>query len=128
MKKWRWVRLDIAYAIHERQLAEHGGAPGVLDAGRLGAALARPRHLAAYRRPDAAALAAAYAFGILKNHPFADGNKRTAWLIARLFLALKGYKLTFEPAEAVTTMEGVAAGEIGEARLTRWFRERCRAR
>ena len=127
MKKWRWIRIEVAYAIHERQLAEHGGTPGVLDAGRLEAALARPRHLAAYNQPDAAAPAAAYAFGILRNHPFTDGNKRTAWVLARLFLALNRYELAFEPADAVMTVEAAAAGGITESKLARWFRERCTA-
>lgn len=122
MKKWRWVSVKVAYAIHERQLAEHGGALGVLDRGRLVAALARPRNLAAYGQPDAAALAAAYAFGILKNHPFADGNKRTAWVSARLFLAQNGYKLQFDPAEAVKTIEAVASGELTESMLAKWLR------
>jgi death on curing protein len=124
VKKWRWVRLDVAYAIHERQLTEHGGASGVLDRGRLEAALARPRNLAAYGRTDAAALAAAYAFGILKNHPFADGNKRTAWVCARLFLSRNGYQLQFDPADAVRTIEAVAAGDLTESMLGKWFRGR----
>jgi death on curing protein len=116
--------LDVAYAIHERQLSEHGGASGVLDRGRLEAAIARPRNLAAYGRPDAAALAAAYAFGILKNHPFADGNKRTAWVSARLFLSQNGHKLQFDPADAVKTIEAAASGNLTEAMLARWFRNR----
>ena len=81
---------DVAFAIHDHQLAEHGGPEGVRDAGALESALARPRNLAAYERPDAAALAAAYAYGLARNHPFADGNKRTAWVVARVFLAING--------------------------------------
>ncbi len=92
--------------------------------GRLKAALARPQNLAAYGKPDAAALAAAYAHGLVRNHPFADGNKRTAWVIARLFLADNGRRLQFAPADAVKMMEAVAAGAITESRLAEWFRER----
>lgn len=124
MTPWRWVRLDVVYAIHDRQLAEHGGLSGVLDAGRVEAALARPRNLAAYESPDAAALAAAYANGLATNHGFADGNKRTAWVVARLFLADNGYTLHFDLADAVLTMESVAAGRLSELNLAEWFRKR----
>jgi death-on-curing protein len=123
VKRWRWIRLSVAHMIHDRQLAEHGGASGVLDAGRLEAALARPRNLAAYGDPDAAVLAAAYAHGVVRNHPFADGNKRTGWVMARLFLADNGYKLQFDPADAVRTMEALAAGKLGESELADWFRK-----
>ena len=118
------MRLDVVYAIHDRQLAEHGGLSGVLDAGRVEAALARPRNLAAYESPDAAALAAAYANGLATNHGFADGNKRTAWVVARLFLADNGYTLHFDLADAVLTMESVAAGRLSELNLAEWFRKR----
>jgi death-on-curing protein len=121
---WRWVRADVLYAIHDRQLAEHGGLSGVLDAGRLEAALARPQNLAAYESPDAAALAAAYACGLALNHGFADGNKRTAWVVARLFLTDNGYSLHFDPTAAVLTMESVAAGQLSEPDLAAWFRQR----
>jgi death-on-curing protein len=121
---WRWVRQDVLYAVHDRQLAEHGGLSGVLDAGRLEAALARPQNLAAYESLDAAAVAAAYACGLARNHGFADGNKRTAWVIARLFLADNGYDLRFNPADAVILMESVAAGTLSESELAEWFRQR----
>lgn len=124
MTQWRWTRTDILYAVHDRQLAEHGGLSGVLDPGRLDAALSRPQNLAAYDSPDAAALAAAYACGLARNHGFADGNKRTAWVAARLFLADNGYHLQFDPAEAVRTMESVAAGTLTESELAEWFRQR----
>ena len=123
MTPWRWVRLDVVLAIHDQQLAEHGGLPGVPNIGRLKAALARPRNLSAYSNSDAAALAAAYAYGLVRNHPFADGNKRTAWVIARLFLADNGYRLRFDSA-AVRMIEGVAAGTIAETDLAQWFRKR----
>ena len=118
------MRLEVALAIHDTQLAEHGGAPGLLDAGRLEAALARPRNVAAYGKPDAATLAAAYAYGGLRNHPFADDNKRTAWVLARLFLASNGCKLRLVAADAVQTIEAVAAGTLSERRLAAWFRGR----
>lgn len=92
--------------------------------GRLKAALARPQNLAAYGKPDAAALAAAYSYGLVRNHPFADGNKRTAWVIARLFLADYGYRVRFDPAEAVRVMEAIAAATITESEVAEWFRER----
>ena len=128
MKRWRWVREDVAFAIHDRQLAEHGGPEGVRDAGALESALARPRNLAAYEQPDAAALAAAYAYGLARNHPFADGNKRTAWVVARVFLATNGRRLEFDPRDAVRTIEALAAGTLSEPELATWFRQRVRKR
>ena len=125
MKRWRWVRADVVYAVHDAQLAEHGGLPGLRDQGMLESALARPRNQAAYGNPDAAALAAAYAFGLVRNHPFTDGNKRTGWVTARLFLADNGYRLHFDPADAVRTVEALAAGKLSEAELAAWFRERA---
>jgi len=122
VKAWQWVREDIVYAIHDAQLAEHGGLPGVMDVGRLEAALGRPQNLAAYGDPDAAALAASYACGLARNHPFADGNKRTGWVVARLFLADNGYHLRFDPADVIRTMESVAAGTLTESELAEWFR------
>jgi death on curing protein len=88
------------------------------------AALARPQNLAAYGEPDVADLAAAYAYGLVRNHGFMDGNKRTAWVIARLFLADNGYRPRFDPAEAVRMMEGLAAGTLEESQLAEWFRSR----
>jgi death-on-curing protein len=124
VKRWRWVGKDVLYAIHDRQIAEHGGLPGILDAGRVEAALARPRNLGSYESPDAAALAAAYAYGLVRNHGFADGNKRTAWVAARLFLADNGYLLRFEGENAVLTVESAAAGNLSEPELAEWFRKR----
>lgn len=124
MKVWKWVRVDVVLAVHDQQLAEHGGMAGLPSQGRLEAALARPRNRAAYAKPDAAALAAAYAYGLLRNRPFADGNKRTAWVVARLVLADNGYRLQFDPIDAVRTMENAAAGKLTEVRLANWFRSR----
>jgi death-on-curing protein len=125
---WRWLRLDVLLAVHDRQIAEHGGLAGVPNLERIEAALARPQHLAAYGNPDAAALAAAYAFGLVHNHGFADGNKRVAWIAARLFLADNGYTLRFDPADAVRAMEALAAGTLSEEELVEWFRKRIYAR
>ena len=121
---WRWVSADVVFAIHDRQLAEHGGLDGMRDRGAVESALARPQNLTAYGDPDAADLAAAYAYGIARNHGFADGNKRTAWVIARLFLADNDRRLIFDPVDAIRTMENVAAGIISEPDLAAWFRER----
>jgi death-on-curing protein len=122
-----WLDVETALAIHDRQLAEHGGGSGVRDAGMLESALARPINAWAYGTDDPATLAAAYAFGVARNHPFVDGNKRTAWVLARLFLALNGHILSFEPAKAVATMLALAAGELSEAEMADWFREHLRA-
>lgn len=124
MTAWRWVRADLTYAIHDRQLAEHGGLDGLRDKGAVESALARPQNLDVYGNADAAALAAAYAYGLARNHGFADGNKRTVWVVARLFLADNGFRLKFDPADAVRTMEMVAAGAFDEAALAEWFRKR----
>jgi death-on-curing protein len=121
---WRWIGADVTYAIHDRQLAEHGGRDGLRDQNAVESALARPQNLATYETPDAARLAAAYAFGLARNHGFVDGNKRTAWVIARLFLADNDYRLVFEPADAVRTMQAIAAGALSEIDLAEWFRHR----
>jgi len=122
--QWRWIDTIVTYAVHDRQLAEHGDLDGIRDKGAVESALARPRNLAAYGEPDAADLAAAYAFGLARNHGFSDGNKRTAWVIARLFLADNGLRLQFDPHDAITTMQLVAAGTLDETALAAWFRER----
>jgi len=124
MREWRWLRRELIYAIHDRQLSEHGGPAGVRDEGAVESALGRPQNLDAYEHADAAALAAAYAFGIARNHGFVDGNKRTAWVAARLFLADNGYRLIFDPIDAVRTVEALAAGSLSENDMAHWFRER----
>jgi death on curing protein len=121
---WRWVAPEVVYAIHDRQLSQHGGGEGVRDLGMVESALARPQNLAAYGEPAAAALAAAYAFGLAKNHGFVDGNKRTAWVVARLFLADNGYRLQYDKADAVRTVEQLAGGQLSEEALAEWFRGR----
>ena len=124
MRSWEWVREETILAAHDRQLAEHGGPSGIRNRGGIESALARAANLAAYGDPDAAALAAAYASGIAHNHPFVDGNKRTAWIAARLFLRINGIKLRYDHDEARRAMEALAAGELSEDALAAWLRER----
>ncbi len=123
--KWRWIALDVLFAVHDIQLAEHGGLSGVRDSGALESAMARPQNLATYGdKPDAAALAAAYAYGLARTHGFVDGNKRVAWIVARLFLADNKYRLRFAPPEAIRLVESIAADECTEEQLAAWFRQR----
>ncbi len=117
-----WLDAELAMAIHDRQLAEHGGGIGVRDAGMLASALARPLNQWTYGENDLCALAAAYAFGVAKNHPFIDGNKRTAWVLARLFLMLNNVSLSFTPNDAIATVLSLAAGELSEEEMADWFR------
>lgn len=121
---WRWVTRPEIEAVHERQIAEHGGGSGTRDENMLESAISRPRNLAHYGNPDPAALAASLAFGIARNHPFIDGNKRSAWVGARLFLRLNGVVLDFDKADATIMMQRLAAGEISEDAVAAWFRDR----
>jgi death on curing protein len=120
---WIWVTLEVAMAAHAEQLAEHGGGEGVRDLGLLESAMARPQNLAQYGEPDLAELAAAYAFGIARNHPFIDGNKRTAAVVSETFLVLNGGSLMASDAVLVVAFLALAAGELSEEELTVWFRE-----
>ena len=122
-RKWVWIATEVALAAHAEQLAEHGGGDGIRDAGMLDSAMSRPQNLAQYGDPDAAALAAAYAFGIARNHPFTDGNKRTAAVVSETFLMLNGYALGATDAEVVVAFVALAAGELGEDELADWFRQ-----
>ena len=122
-----WVQEAVALAVHDRQLAEHGGGTGVRDAGGLESALARPRNRWEYGEDDLAVVAAAYAFRIARNHPFVDGNKRTAWTVANIFLALNGLEIAFDERNAIGTVEALAAGELSEDELADWFRQRLMA-
>lgn len=120
-----WITPKIAQAIHERQLAEHGGQAGIRDEGLLLSALARPQQLLSYGDPppDLCALAAAYAYGITKNHPFLDDNKRTAFVVYRLFLKWNGLELVADRIERYVKMLALAAGEISEEKFAAWLRE-----
>jgi death-on-curing protein len=126
LSTWRFIGESVVIAVHSQEIARHGGAEGLRDPGALRGALARPEQLVAYGTPDAADLAAAYAFGIAKAHAFVDGNKRTAWVVARLFLADNARRLDFERAEAVEAMVDLAAGTIAEAEFAAWLRSRLR--
>ena len=124
MSDWRWISAEVALAAHAEQLAEHGGGDGVRDLGLFESAMARPQNLAAYGEPDAAALAASYAFGLARNHPFLDGNKRTAAVVMEAFLNANEFTLGANNAEIVVVIIALAAGELGEDELAAWLRER----
>lgn len=124
MSRRKWLQPLAILALHDRQLAEHGGLPGVRDKNAQESALARPQQQANYGDPDVAALAAAYAWGLARTHAFHDGNKRMAWLAANIFLGLNGYALEFNAVEAVRMMEATAEGASTEDQLAEWFRNR----
>jgi death on curing protein len=119
---WHWIDKQALLLLHDESLAEHGGSAGIRDEGLLDSALGRPLNLEAYGKPDFADLAASYAVGIAKNHPFVDGNKRAAFLATGLFLYLNGYRLSVSQADATLTMLAVAASEIDEAAFAEWLR------
>lgn len=119
-----WIETELALAIHDRQLAEHGGPVGVRDAAALESALGRQRNQWVYGESDLCALAAAYAYGVARNHPFTDGNKRTAWVLARLFLALNDVRVGFAPEDAITMVLALASGSLNEAEVAKWFKAR----
>lgn len=121
-RQWIWVTLDVAIAAHAEQIAEHGGGEGIREAGLLESAMARPQNLALYSNPDLSELAASYAYGIARNHPFVDGNKRTAAVVSETFLVLNGGNLLATDAELVVAFIALAAGELSEDELTDWFR------
>jgi death-on-curing protein len=121
--KWRWLKDEVLLAVHDEQLAEHGGAEGLRDAGLLSSALARPKNLARYEKPSAFDLAAAYAAGIIRNHPFVDGNKRTGFLAAYLFLALNGWELDVPEADAAAVVLDLAAGKTDEVQFSVWLKQ-----
>ncbi len=116
-----WVERDLVLALHEEMIAEHGGHAGVRDEGLLESALARPRQLLAYGDPGLFELAAAYAFGIVRNHPFIDGNKRAGLAAADVFLQLNGFEIVVDEVQAVVVFQDLAAGEIDEAVLAKWI-------
>jgi death-on-curing protein len=122
MTGWVWLDSAVMLAVHDEQLAEHGGIAGIRDQGMFESAMQRAPNLAAYGAPDYAELAAAYGVGLAKNHPFLDGNKRTAFVATELFLVLNGYMLTADDVACVLTMLAVAAGEISEAEFADWIR------
>lgn len=127
-QSWVWIESALIHTVHDEQLAEHGGSPGERDINLLESALARPLQLENYGSPDAADLAASYGYGISRNHPFIDGNKRTGFVAMELFLALNGFELTAADADCALTMLSVAAGDIDEAAFANWIRQHMQAR
>jgi death-on-curing protein len=121
-----WLLREVVEAIHDEQIAWHGGSEGTRDAGLLASALDRPRNLAAYGDPDLASLAASLGYGLARNHLFVDGNKRTAFVSVETFLLLNGVALVAADAECVLTMEGLAGGTISEADFATWIRRNLR--
>jgi len=124
MTEWRWISEALILAIHDEQLAEHGGRVGVRDLRLLQSALARPRNRAGYDDPDVFDLAAAYAFGIARDHPFTDGNKRTAFVAAAVFLLDNGYEINVDDTPIVQVMLAVSEGSMSEVALAAWLRGR----
>ena len=122
MSSWVWLQREVVIAVHEMQLAEHGGLAGVRDTGLLDSALARGPNTAAYGEPDVAALAAAFGWRLCRNHPFIDGNKRTGFVATELFLQLNGWQLQASDADCVLTMLAVASSDITEDAFTAWLR------
>jgi death on curing protein len=120
---WRWLKEDVVIAMHSEQIAEHGGSLGIRDAGLLSSALARPQNQTAYGEPSVFDLAAAYAFGLIQNHPFVDGNKRVGFLAAYIFLELNGWEFMASEAEAVAVVLALARGEMDEAGFSDWLKD-----
>jgi death-on-curing protein len=120
-----WVAKELVLAMHERLLAEHGGTSGIRDDGMLDSALARPQQLLAYDEPDLYDLATAYVGGIVRNHPFVDGNKRTAFMTAYVFLARNGLQLMAPEVEAVQFVTALAAKKVEETEFAGWLRDNC---
>ncbi len=129
-RDWVWIDPRVLLAVHEEQLAEHGGAPGTRDMGLFESALAKPQNLALYAdpAPDIAAIAASYGCGIARNHPFVDGNKRTAFVAVELFLMLNGHELLADDTDCVLTMLAVASGTLDEGAFAAWLRAHTQAR
>ena len=121
---WLWVRQDVVLAVHNNQIARHGGSEGLRDAGGLESALAYPQNLAAYGDPGLAELAAGYLFAVAKNFAFVDGNKRTAWVTCNIFIEINGGELVFDKLEAVRFVEGVAGGTIDYDGAREWIAAR----
>ena len=124
----RWISKPALLLLHAESLAEHGGSPGIRDEGLLDSALARPQNPVAYGQPDVAALAASYGWGIARNHPFIDGNKRAALLSIGLFLHQNDWRLTASQADTTRTMLALAAGELPEDALADWLRRHAAPR
>lgn len=125
---WRFLSRRALDLLHDESLAEHGGRPGLRDQGLLESALARPQQLLNYGKPDVAALAAAYAFGLIRNHAFVDGNKRVAFLAMGLFLGLNGQRLVTSQVDATLMVTALAAGDLSEDEFAQWLRHHIEPR
>ncbi len=125
---WNWVASKVLIAVHDEQLAEHGGLIGLRDGNALASAVARAQQLASYGAPDFAELAASYGFGIARNHPFSDGNKRTAFVAVELFLLLNGFELTAGDGDCVLTIVALADGTLQESEFAVWVRGHSKPR
>ncbi|OJW54069.1 MAG: death-on-curing protein [Alphaproteobacteria bacterium 41-28] len=125
MKEPIWILNSIVLAIHNEQLSEHKGQSGIRDIKLLESAFARPQNLYAYQSPTLFELAASYAYGIIKNHPFIDGNKRSSFVVSLLFLELNGYELIASREEKVTTFLKLASGSFTERELSNWYQKDC---
>ena len=125
---WHWIDRQALLLLHDESLATHGGASGIRDEGLLDSALARPLNLVAYGQPDIAELAAGYASGLVRNHPFIDGNKRAAFLAVGMFLAINGYRLVTDQAAATAAVLALAASELDEASFAAWLRQHLQPR
>lgn len=123
MTEFVWFSIEDVVAFHEQQITEHGGIPGIRDMGLLESALSRPQMKMQFGEADLASIAAAYAFGIARNHPFLDGNKRTALVTAEAFLVVHGTQIAADDAEVVAVILALASGEIEEEELLLWIRE-----
>ena len=127
MSDFKWLSTEAVLAMHARQLAEHGGGTGVRDPGLLDSALQRPVNKTVYGEPDLFDLAAAYAYGIARNHPFVDDNKRTALVASRTFLIINGFQITASQEDRLTTFLKLAEGNLTEDELSAWFRKYAKA-
>ncbi|HEX5222298.1 MAG TPA: type II toxin-antitoxin system death-on-curing family toxin [Verrucomicrobiae bacterium] len=122
MKEPVWVLREVVFALHEQSLAQFGGSAGIRDEGLMDSALGKPLNLFAYSKPDVFDLAASYAFGLVKNHPFIDGNKRTGFIVAIVFLELNGYRFNASEVDATVRTLALAAGEMSEAAFAQWLK------
>ncbi len=127
MTSYKWILESVVHAIHDEQIAEHGGLQGSRDITLLQSALGRPQNLANYDDPNIAELAASYGYGIARNHPFNDGNKRTAFVVVELFLILNGYELVADDGACVMMMLDVASGEVTEEAFASWIKDHIKS-
>lgn len=123
-----WIELETVLAIHDFQIGAHGGAPGIRDIGLIESALHETRHMLNYGSHDIIALAAVYGFSLVKNHGFIDGNKRTAYVVTRLFLKLHHFDFKAPPVERVFAFEKIGNGDLSQPEFTRWLRDNCEER